>query len=156
MGSQFWSKPTNISVLILLVLRHTKITTFFFSFFKSNFIKCCFDLNDRARLSRPLDWGYRASESQMWPPGSSSCPQRKLLWWKVRGGGEVVSDVTLSLEHVFSKASDHAGPHQLTSINCLWCLHCQFYTATWQVTMLHSHSKNVEKFKATIKTLEQK
>lgn len=115
MGSQFWSKPTNISVLILLVLRHTKITTFFFSFFKSNFIKCCFDLNDRARLSRPLDWGYRASESQMWPPGSSSCPQRKLLWWKVRGGGEVVSDVTLSLEHVFSKASDRSAPHQLTA-----------------------------------------
>lgn len=115
MGSQFWSKPTNISVLILLVLRHTKITTFFFSFFKSNFIKCCFDLNDRARLSRPPDWGYRASESQMWPPGSSSCPQRKVLWWKVRGGRGVVSDVTLSLEHVFSKAFDHAGPHQLTA-----------------------------------------
>lgn len=150
MGSQFWSKPTNISVLILLVSRHTKITTFFFSFFKSNFIKYCFDLNDRAQLSRPLDWGYGASESQMWPRGSSSCPQRKVLWWKVRGGSGVVSDVTLSLEHVFSKASDHAGPHQ-------WCLHCQFYTVTWQVTRLHSHSeKNVERFKATIKTLEQK
>lgn len=132
-----------------LVLRDFKIPAFLFSSSLSNFIKCCFDLNDCILSFRPpgsrlhhliiLDVAFREvfvsvdrSGCAAEPSGSTS---GKVTWYKV---GNLRQPNAPRICH---EACEHSWRHRNVLVeanNRHWCSHCQFYTGDMQVTMLQS------------------